>query len=69
MRYPRHRRGAVREAGIAVTPVNKVMEGRPHIVDMIKNGEIALIINTVDERRCSDPGLLFDPPLGPAGRA
>ncbi|GAB3243308.1 carbamoyl phosphate synthase large subunit [Chitinimonas naiadis] len=41
------------EAGIPVTEVNKVKEGRPHIVDMIKNGEIALIINTVDERRAS----------------
>jgi carbamoyl-phosphate synthase large subunit len=28
-----------------------VTEGRPHIVDMIKNNEIALIINTVDEKR------------------
>jgi carbamoyl-phosphate synthase large subunit len=37
-------------AGIAATPVNKVIEGRPHIVDMIKNKEIALIINTVDEK-------------------
>ncbi|MCL2829164.1 MAG: carbamoyl-phosphate synthase large subunit [Betaproteobacteria bacterium] len=37
-------------AGISVTVVNKVTEGRPHIVDMIKNNEIALIINTVDER-------------------
>jgi carbamoyl-phosphate synthase large subunit len=34
-----------------VTPVNKVAEGRPHIVDMIKNGEIALIVNTVEEKR------------------
>ena len=33
------------------TPVNKVAEGRPHIVDMIKNGEIALIVNTVEEKR------------------
>ena len=33
--------------------MNKVMEGRPHIVDMIKNGEVAMIINTVDERRAS----------------
>ncbi|MBV1774194.1 carbamoyl-phosphate synthase large subunit [Burkholderiaceae bacterium DAT-1] len=40
-------------AGVAVTAVNKVKEGRPHIVDMIKNGEIALIVNTVDERRAS----------------
>jgi carbamoyl-phosphate synthase large subunit len=31
--------------------VNKVTEGRPHIVDMLKNNEIALVINTVEERR------------------
>jgi carbamoyl-phosphate synthase large subunit len=39
--------------GLTVQPVNKVAEGRPHIVDMIKNGEIAMIINTTDERRSS----------------
>ncbi len=44
---------AVVAAGLDVTAVNKVMEGRPHIVDMIKNGEVAMIINTVDERRAS----------------
>ncbi|MRV73922.1 carbamoyl-phosphate synthase large subunit [Duganella sp. FT92W] len=38
-------------AGIPVTPVNKMSEGRPHIVDMIKNHEIALVINTVEEKR------------------
>ncbi len=38
-------------AGVSVTVVNKVTEGRPHIVDMIKNGEICLIINTVDSKR------------------
>ncbi|MGE5385143.1 MAG: carbamoyl-phosphate synthase large subunit [Betaproteobacteria bacterium] len=38
-------------AGVPVTVVNKVIEGRPHIVDMIKNNEIALIINTVEEKR------------------
>ena len=38
----------IAEAGVAVTVVNKVAEGRPHIVDMIKNGEVKLIINTVD---------------------
>lgn len=38
-------------AGIPVTPVNKVAEGRPHIVDMIKNGEISLIINTVEDKQ------------------
>ena len=37
--------------GMSVTLVNKVAEGRPHIVDMIKNGDIALIVNTVEERR------------------
>ncbi|MBU0594447.1 MAG: carbamoyl-phosphate synthase large subunit [Gammaproteobacteria bacterium] len=42
---------AIQEAGIAVTSVNKVHEGRPHIVDLIKNGEINLIINTVEDRR------------------
>jgi carbamoyl-phosphate synthase large subunit len=38
-------------AGLKVTPVNKMTEGRPHVVDLVKNGEIALIINTVEERR------------------
>jgi carbamoyl-phosphate synthase large subunit len=42
---------AIAAAGLAVTPVNKVQEGRPHIVDMIKNGEISLIVNTVEEKR------------------
>ncbi|MDP3686176.1 MAG: carbamoyl-phosphate synthase large subunit, partial [Sulfurimicrobium sp.] len=42
---------AIQEAGIPVTAVNKVHEGRPHIVDLIKNGEISLIINTVEDRR------------------
>jgi carbamoyl-phosphate synthase large subunit len=42
---------ALAEAGLQVTTVNKVAEGRPHVVDMIKNGEIALIINTVEDRR------------------
>ncbi len=42
---------AIDAAGIPVQAVNKVTEGRPHIVDMIKNNEIALIINTVDEKR------------------
>ncbi|AVO47936.1 carbamoyl phosphate synthase large subunit [Melaminivora suipulveris] len=42
---------AIAEAGIAVQVVNKVTEGRPHIVDMIKTGDIAMVINTVEERR------------------
>jgi carbamoyl-phosphate synthase large subunit len=42
---------AISAAGIPVEVVNKVAEGRPHIVDMIKNQEIALVINTVEEKR------------------
>jgi carbamoyl-phosphate synthase large subunit len=42
---------ALSAAGVPVTPVNKVAEGRPHIVDMIKNDEIALVVNTVEEKR------------------
>jgi len=42
---------AIQEAGIPVVIVNKVAEGRPHIVDMLKNGEVSLVINTVEERR------------------
>ena len=41
----------IRDAGVDCGTVNKVAEGRPHIVDMIKNNEIALVINTVEERR------------------
>jgi carbamoyl-phosphate synthase large subunit len=41
----------IEAAGIPVQVVNKVTEGRPHIVDMLKNGEISLVINTVEERR------------------
>ncbi|GAB3627132.1 carbamoyl phosphate synthase large subunit [Pandoraea terrae] len=42
---------AIEAAGIPVRVVNKVKDGRPHIVDMIKNGEIALVFTTVDETR------------------
>ncbi|MDX1500399.1 MAG: hypothetical protein R3176_10900, partial [Woeseiaceae bacterium] len=38
-------------AGVGATPVNKVVEGRPHIVDMIKNGEIDLIVNTTEGKQ------------------
>ncbi len=41
---------AIEAAGVAVKLVNKVGEGRPHIVDMIKNGEVNLIINTVESK-------------------
>ena len=39
------------DAGIPVTRVNKVFEGRPHIVDMMKNGEVQLIFNTTEGRQ------------------
>jgi len=42
---------AIAAAGIPVAMVNKVNEGRPHVVDMIKNNEISLVINTVEEKR------------------
>src|SRR5574343_63864 len=42
---------AIAEAGVPVQQVNKVTEGRPNIVDMIKNDEVAMVINTVEERR------------------
>ncbi|MES2553999.1 MAG: carbamoyl-phosphate synthase large subunit [Pseudomonadota bacterium] len=42
---------ALAAAGLKVTPVNKVAEGRPHIVDMIKNGEISFIVNVTEDKR------------------
>ncbi len=42
---------AIAAAGLTVSEVNKVNEGRPHIVDMIKNNEISLVINSVEEKR------------------
>ena len=42
---------ALQQAGITCKLVNKVYEGRPHIVDMIKNNEIDLIINTTEGRQ------------------
>ncbi|MBV8803884.1 MAG: carbamoyl-phosphate synthase large subunit [Sinobacteraceae bacterium] len=42
---------ALKEAGIACRRVNKVREGRPHIVDMIKNDEIDLIVNTTEGKQ------------------
>jgi carbamoyl-phosphate synthase large subunit len=42
---------AIAEAGVPVRSVNKVKDGRPHIVDMVKAGEIQLVFTTVDETR------------------
>ncbi len=41
----------IEAAGLAVRRVNKVTEGRPHIVDMIKNDEVSLVINTTEGRQ------------------
>ncbi len=38
-------------AGVPVRPVNKVSEGRPHIVDMIMNDEIDMIVNTISDKQ------------------
>jgi carbamoyl-phosphate synthase large subunit len=42
---------AIAEAGIPVKLCNKVKDGRPHIADMIKAGEVQLVFTTVDETR------------------
>jgi carbamoyl-phosphate synthase large subunit len=47
---------AITAAGIAVKVLNKVGEGRPNVVDMIKNGEVSLIVNTVE----SNPSVMRD---------
>ncbi len=41
----------LREAGIAAKDINKVLEGRPHIVDALKNGEVQLVFNTTEGSR------------------
>ena len=51
-----HRRGhgtaaAIEAAGLPVRTVNKVKDGRPHIADQVKAGEIQLVFTTVDETR------------------
>jgi carbamoyl-phosphate synthase large subunit len=42
---------AIEAAGIPVKAVNKVKDGRPHVLDLLKNGEIDLVITTVEEKR------------------
>ncbi len=44
---------ALQAAGVTVGVVNKVKEGRPNIADMLKNGEVVLVLNTVEEKRNS----------------
>ena len=42
---------SIQAAGVSCDIVNKVTEGRPHVVDLIKNGQVCMVINTVEERR------------------
>ena len=39
---------ALNAAGLEARPINKVMEGRPHVVDAMKSGEMQLVFNTVE---------------------
>jgi carbamoyl-phosphate synthase large subunit len=41
----------LRQQGIECAQINKVIEGRPHVVDLIKNGEITYIVNTTEGRQ------------------
>jgi carbamoyl-phosphate synthase large subunit len=42
------------EKGLEVRTINKVLEGRPHIVDEIKNGDVALVFNTTEGAKAID---------------
>ncbi|MCD6682058.1 MAG: carbamoyl-phosphate synthase large subunit [Burkholderiaceae bacterium] len=42
---------AIAASGVPITPVHKVQEGRPHVVDLLKNGQVSLVFNTVEEKR------------------
>ncbi len=42
---------AISAAGVTCASVNKVAEGRPHVVDLLKNREVVMVINTVEEKR------------------
>ncbi|MFQ6005649.1 MAG: carbamoyl-phosphate synthase large subunit [Woeseia sp.] len=48
---------ALASAGVSCRRANKVREGRPHIVDMIKNGEISLIVNTTEGKQAIQESL------------
>ena len=47
------------EAGIEVQTVNKVQEGRPHIVDMLKNHEVDFIVNTTEGKQATADSFLI----------
>ncbi|MBI3171440.1 MAG: carbamoyl phosphate synthase large subunit, partial [Hydrocarboniphaga effusa] len=45
---------AIQAAGVACDPVNKVLEGRPHCVDLIKSGKIQFIANTTEGKKSTE---------------
>ena len=47
----------MKKAGVDCRRANKVREGRPHIVDMIKNNEISLIVNTTEGKQAINESL------------
>ena len=49
----------IREAGMEVQLVNKVQEGRPHIVDMLKNHEVDFIVNTTEGKQATADSFLI----------
>ena len=51
------------EHGVKASRINKVLEGRPHVVDAIKNGDIQLVFNTTE-----GAGALSDSPVAAPGR-
>jgi carbamoyl-phosphate synthase large subunit len=42
---------AISAAGLPVASVHKVQEGRPNVIDLLKNGDISMVVNTVEEKR------------------
>ena len=50
-------------SGIDCQVVNKVKEGRPHIVDMIKNDDFVLIINTTEGKQAIKDGKIYADPI------
>ena len=48
-------------AGLPVAIINKVLEGRPHVVDALKNGEIHLVFNTTDGAQALADSLVHPP--------
>ena len=48
---PEERARTLEEAGFSCDTVNKVREGRPHIVDLVKNKQVQLIVNTTEGKK------------------